>query len=219
MPDTQPPYIPFAVFKTFVEAAHEQGLQPTIRSEQLPVRSKTTRDQFLSALRFLRLLGPANSPSEGLVTLANSFSSPAWRHVLEMVLRAAYPPLFEIPLSTLSREAFESAFSKHYRGTSGVIRKSRRFFLYAAIDAGIRLSDSLARAMRPRKRGQSPSRTGHNSLPAPKARSSGVGRSHRRAADPSHETEVLLELLDTRRMSAPEQEAVWTLIKYVKRNS
>lgn len=217
-----PPYIAYQSLKTMAGQFKEHAVPDRIDRSVLTNFSGAVGGQIITSLRFLGLIDADGHPTPKLRDLVDKHGTDAWSPALGAVLREAFSPIFELNLATCSPSQFISKFKDEYDGADEVIRKSLTFFLNAARDADIALSPFLLKARKPRsapaKRKptrERPSKTdddnggdeddgddddGEHTPPTP--------------ADPS---QMLLTVLDPDEMDPAEQEAVWTLLKYLRK--
>lgn len=213
------PYTSFPSLKTLVKNLKEHGLPSRVdRSVLGNSFSNAVGSQLLTALKFLSLTGTDNEPTGDLENLVKTFGTDEWKDVLEKVLRKSYAPLFTLDLNSASPAQFNEKFRGAYLGTEDVQRKSMTFFLSAAQDAGIKVSQYIMKNKKPRSgpakkraakaannaqnNGGNAGNNGSNNTPPPQTV----------AKAPS---ETLLGLYDTN-MDSETQSAIWTLIRYFK---
>jgi hypothetical protein len=210
-----PPYIAFQSLKTMAGHFKEHAVPDRIDRSVLTNFSGAVGAQIITSLRFLGLIDAHGHPTPGFRELVDHHGTDKWPTTLGKTLRSAYAPIFELNLATCSPSQFISRFKDTYDGADEVIRKSITFFLNAARDAEIPLSAFLLKARKPRsapskkrKPAREQTQTGDvdDDDPIPT----------RTASEPS---QVLLDLLDPAEMDEGEQEAVWTLLKFLKKKS
>ena len=215
-PAPTPPYTSYRTFKTFIHDLREHGVPSRIDRSVLTRFSGVVGTQLMHALRFLGLIEDHGRPTQRLKELANAYGAAHWPEKLSELLRQEYAPMFAIDLETATPSHFNEAFRKAFPAADAVVQKCVTFFLYAANDAGVKISARVLkgrkpRSLTPRKRGAPALRKtehieiGFSPPEAPVFRSEGEKPS-----------EMLLRRLDPKEMDEEQQAAVWTLMKYFK---
>jgi hypothetical protein len=211
-----PPYTSYRTFKTFIEDLREGGVPSRVDRSVLTRFSGVVGTQLMHALRFLGLIEDHGAPTQALRELVNAYGAGHWPEQLLDLLRRRYAPMFAIDLETATPSHFNQAFRKAFPAADAVVQKCVTFFLYAANDAGVKIS---ARVMKGRKPRSSAPRRRHASAPAPtKAFEAGPPRPQPDTAriEAKLPSEILLIHLDPNEMNDEQQAAVWTLLKYFK---
>lgn len=220
-----PVYVALSALEGVLASLDEHGIATNLDEGALGEFSASTRRQILAGLRFLRLIDRNGRVRASLRKLARAHGTSAWPSVLAEVMEVAYEPLLEHSLQTMSAEEFQDAFSKTYPSTSGLTRKSITFFLSAARAAQLPVGPHLFDGRRVRRRAPPtiPKPTEGNPMVETEGTESGTGRAgestgHSNGTRPGDaETIFLTNLLDQDAMSDTEQEAIWILLKYVRR--
>jgi hypothetical protein len=219
-PEVLPPYVSFATFKTFISDLKEQGVPTRIDRDAWKYRfSGSVGPQLVTALRFLRLIKASDEATEELRGLVAAYDTDSWKDALHAVLKRAYSQTLALNLKEMTPSHLAKEFKEHYKSsTDDVQRKSITFFIHAAKDAGIELSPRLTKNTRtgsPRKRvigtSRKKSEGADNSAPAEKRESKDE------RVKPATVYETLIEILDPEKMDEKEQEAIWTLIRFLKK--
>jgi hypothetical protein len=170
----------------------------------------------MHALRFLGLIADHGRPTPRLAELVNAFAAGNWPEKLLELLRQEYAAMFAIDLETATPSHFNEAFRKAFPAADAVVQKCVTFFLYAANDAGVKIS---ARVLKGRKPRSLTPRRKHATSPAP-TKEIPAGTSEPQPATPRIEgkkpSEILLMYLDPNEMDDEQQAAVWTMLKYFK---
>ena len=137
-----PAYVPYKTFSNFVEGL-SQGIPSHIDRSVMPSLSGSAQAQLLSALKSLKLIEDDGNVTERLRVLVCADSENK-RSALREMLQASYPYLFEdFDLSTAPPSQLDSRF-KEYGGVSGsTVRRCELFFISAANEAGIQLSNFI----------------------------------------------------------------------------
>lgn len=240
-----PPYTSYRTFRSFIEDLREHGIPSRVDRSVLGRYSGIVGTQLMHALRFLGLIDAEGRPGERLGVLVRADADGRWPDALRDLLRQAYAPLFAIDLEAATPSHFNEAFRRAFPAADAVVQKCVTFFLYAAADAGVRISGRVLkgrkpRPLTPRRRRAAPLPDAlmvfpPNSFPPnsflPDARGSdpgtwGAGRSDGPAARPPeprtspaegrNPSEFLLMHFDPSAMDEAQQTAVWTLLKYFR---
>jgi hypothetical protein len=214
-----PPYTSYRTFKTFIEDLHEHGVPSRIDRSVLTRFSGIVGTQLMHALRFLGLIEEDGRPTGRLKELVNAHATGHWPEKLLERLRHEYAPMFAIDLETATPSHFSQAFRKAFPAADAVVQKCVTFFLYAANDAGVKISGRVLKGRKPR------SLTPHKKLekPAfahPPIKEFEAAPSPPQAPLPPIEgkkpSEILLTHLDLNEMDDDQQAAIWTLLRYFK---
>jgi Family of unknown function (DUF5343) len=215
-PVRTPPYTSYRTFKTFIQDLREQGVPSRIDRSVLTRFSGVVGTQLMHALRFLGLIADQGRPTQRLAELVNAYGGGNWPGKLLELLRQEYSAMFAIDLETATPSHFNEAFRKAFPAADAVVQKCVTFFLYAANDAGVKISARVLKGRKPRsltpRRKHAPSPAPMREIPAgipepPPPASRVEGRK------PS---EILLAYLDPNEMDDEQQAAVWTMLKYFK---
>ena len=145
-----PPYTSYRTFKTFIEDLHEHGVPSRIDRSVLTRFSGVVGTQLMHALRFLGLIEDDGRPTGRLKELVNAHATGHWPEKLLERLRHEYAPMFAIDLETATPSHFNEAFRKAFPAADAVVQKCVTFFLYAANDAGVRISGRVLKGRKPR---------------------------------------------------------------------
>jgi hypothetical protein len=95
----------------------------------------------MTALKVLNLIDGEGRPAPVLERLVISEGDER-RAVLRSVLERHYGPIFALDLERATKAQFSEAF-KIFGGREGVLRKCENFFIHAAQDAGVELSQYI----------------------------------------------------------------------------
>ena len=215
-----PPYTSYRTFKTFIEDLHEHGVPSRIDRSVLTRFSGVVGAQLMHALRFLRLIEDDGRPTQRLKELVNAHGAGRWPETLLEVLREEYAPMFAIDLETATPSHFNGAFRKAFPAAEAVVQKCVTFFLYAANDAGVRVSGRVLQGRKPRSLTPLRKKAAKPAFAHPPIKEVESGTPQPRSATPHIEgrkpSEVLLAHLDPNEMDDEQQAAVWTMLKYFK---
>jgi hypothetical protein len=216
-----PPYVSFKTVKTLIQELDEHGIPARLDRSVLTRFSGTVRTQLMTALRFLGLINDEGIPTDRLAMLVGHYGDGAWPPALRDVLVSAYRPLFQLDLINATPSQFVEKFKASYPGTDAVQDKSRSFFLAAATEAGIPISQRILKGRKPRGTSAARPRKSKQNKPDSSSRK----RSERdENGEPTHRepkaptSHDLLAMLNTNTMTQEQQDAVWLLIKYAKEN-
>jgi hypothetical protein len=219
--------VPYPALKAFLVQLSKTGIPEQIEARTAAATTITNGNHLVASLRFLRLIDTHGQPTEVLLRLIDAMAAEDYPRAMELTLRNAYRPLFQIDLATALPADFIAAFDRNYGGAPSVRRKSRTFFLHAAQDAGMALNPAIVRTTKPRGRSRpSPAggRPGEPSAPRPpRAVAPARPRQRLRAAvsgrgpEPGPGlAEQLLSRLDIRPLRPAEQRAFWMVVKLLK---
>ena len=173
--------------------------------------------QLMHALRFLGLIEGHGRPTQRLKELVNAHSAGRWPEKVLELLRQEYAPMFAIELETATPSHFNEAFRKAFPAADAVVQKCVTFFLYAANDAGVKISGRVLKGRKPRS--LTPRRKPAK-LAFAHPQEIEAGTSEPQPAmlgiEAKKPSEVLLMYLDPNEMDDEQQAAVWTMLKYFK---
>jgi hypothetical protein len=216
-----PPYTSYRTFKTFIEDLHEHGVPSRIDRSVLTHFSGVVGSQLMHALRFLGLIEDDGRPTQPLKELVKAHGAGLWPEKLLEVLREEYAPMFAIDLASATPSHFNEAFRRAFPAADAVVQKCVTFFLYAANDAGVKVSGRVLKGRKPRSLAprRKPARPAF-AHPAIKSLEAGLPpplpQSAPLLSDSTKPSEILLAHLDLNEMDDEQQAAIWTLLKYFK---
>ena len=208
-----PFYASFSSFKTLIGSLKANSVPGRIDRHVLKSFSNAVGSQLLAGLKFLGLINDAREPSQALLDLVEAHGTPKWAGELDEVLRRAYGSLFALNLATATPGQFNETFRKLFAAEGDTLRKASSFFLSAAAEAEVELSNYLTankktRSSTPRKKSTKPA--------APKVKHppevEGDASAHIPAGRVLKPSEILLNYLKD--MGPNEQEAAWVLMKH-----
>ncbi len=204
-----PPYVPYKTFSTFLDGL-KIALPAEIDRSVMPTFSGAMQGQLLNSLRYLDLIDEEGLPDLLLHDLVKHKGDEE-KSAHRSIIKNAYKFLFgNFNLLTSTPRMLEQAFVS--AGAQGdTVRKCVAFFLSYAKANALPMSPHLkaprARATGRRKRGTNGTGTGIGQhTPEPPASVSEKSMS-----------QLLLDILDLKGMTDIEQQAVWTLIKFLKK--
>lgn len=209
-----PPYLPYRTFRGYIQGLKASGVPAKIDRSVLRNRSGGEQTMILNTLQYLGMITTDGTPTPNLTELVSAADGPDYQKVLRDVLMTRFIFLFgdgfylESATPSMVKDAFSQA------GVSGdTVRKAVAFFLAAAQDAQIPLSSYLKgragrtiQRRRQRPIGQANGEIQNEASPAPGA-----------TTKPKSLFQTLIDILDTENMTDEEQQAVWTLIRYLKK--
>jgi hypothetical protein len=205
-----PPYTSYRTFRTFIDDLREHGVPSRIDRSVLTRFSGVVGAQLTHALRFLGLIEDEGRPTERLRELVKAEDAGRWPETLLELLRQEYAPIFAIDLETATPSHFNEAFRKAFPAADAVVQKCVTFFLYAAKDAGVKVSGRVLKGRKPR------SLTPRRRPAAPSPARALEASSSQPRIDGGKPSEFLLAQLDPKEMDDEQQAAVWTLLKYFR---
>ena len=139
-PASVPPYVPYRTFRTFLEFLLEMDAIPDRidRSVWGSRFSGNSGTQLMTALKVLKLVDAGGRPMPALEHLVYAEGEER-RTLLRGILQDYYSPVFELDLARATRNQFRTAF-RSFGAREGVLTKCEAFFVQAARDAGVQLS-------------------------------------------------------------------------------
>lgn len=148
-----PPYVSYPSYKTLLTDLKEHGVPSRIDRSVLRRFSGVVGTQLLTALRFLHLVDDQSQPTERMNELVGALGTTDWNTTMIAVLQAEYSPLFGLDLGNATASHFDETFRKSFPGSDSVLQKSVAFFLAAAKDSGIIISDRVMHGRKTRTAG------------------------------------------------------------------
>jgi len=214
------PYTSYRTFRTFIDDLHEHGLPSRIDRSVLTRFSGVVGAQLTHALRFLGLVEDDGRPTQRLAELVEAHGAGRWPETLLALLRDAYAPMFAIDLEAATPSHFNGAFRKAFPAADAVVQKCVTFFLYAANDAGVKISGRVLKGRKPRSVTPPRRKAAKPAFVHPPAGAIEAGpplpAPAAVQAESKKPSEVLFLSLDPNEMNDEQQAAVWTLLKYFK---
>jgi hypothetical protein len=217
------PYTAYSSVKTAARNMKEHGVPGRFDRSVLTNFSGSVASQIMQAFKFLGLTSDDGVPTPALVALVEAADSEGkWEAALQPILKKAYAPMFTLDLFTASPSQFVQHFRKNYPGADNVSRKSLTFFVNALQDAKIpvssyNLKNKKPRAVSSKKRAPKADKTAGGTSGKNDGKNDVVTDGGLRDTLPKLPSEILLGLFD-QKMGKPEQDALWTLIKFYKTN-
>lgn len=171
-----PPQVSFkTVTNTLADFKAKRVIPPTIDKRLWPNYSNTVANQLVAALKFLGLVDEAGVPTDMLRLLVENHGGDQWPSALEVVVRSAYQPVMDVELDKVHGSHLRDKFKTVFGVEGDQQRKAIAFFLFAARDAGIKLSPYLK--LRERGANRSGGRKKRVEKPPPDERS-GIDPNH-----------------------------------------
>ena len=136
-----PPYVPYRTFRTFLEFLKE-GIPDRIdRSVWVTRFSGSSGMQLMTSLKALSLIDDYGRPSPQLEKLVFAQGRER-RDLMKQILEDFYSPLYNLDLKKATKNQFREAF-RIFGAKEGVLTKCEAFFIKAAKDSGIELSQYI----------------------------------------------------------------------------
>ncbi len=152
-----PPYVPYRTFQTFLEFLQE-GIPARIDRSVWGSRfSGSSGTQLMTALKVLQLVDAEGHPQPVLEELVFA-EGERRRALLRGLLEDYYEPVFRLDLARATRNQFHEAF-RSFGAREGVLTKCEAFFIRAAQDAGIQLSQYILAGRHQGRRKQTANRS------------------------------------------------------------
>ncbi|HKQ33835.1 MAG TPA: DUF5343 domain-containing protein, partial [Nitrospiraceae bacterium] len=209
------------IMSNFIDWLREVGVPTRIdRSFWGRRLSGSSGTYLVSALRFLDLLDAEDRPTIPLEEIVKDKEK--GKALLRERLMSAYGPVLEgLNLERASFGELQNRFDAEFELKGDTLRKAVTFFVHAAEHAHISLSKFITEKARTVRTGDS-----KKTVRRPKKDNGETGEEEEMSGDngggsrqDQTPAQVLLELLDPETMSEEEQGAIWTLIKFLKRQS
>ena len=206
------PYGPYRTFRNYVDGLRT-GMPQRIDRSVLGTLSGAAQSQLIGALRYFDFIKADGTPTDRLRKFVAA-DKPEQERMLREMIRNVYPFLFKesIDLQRVTPTILNDAFAK--AGASGdTVRKAVVFFMFAAKDAALPLSPfiKLPRLGKAIARRRTRTNGGQTTVVSPGAPAPPD------AAPSQSPYDMLIAILDPDSMEEEEQKAVWTLIRYLKR--
>ena len=151
----------------------------------------------------------------------HAYGTEKWGTALLEVLQRAYEPIFKLELEFASAGEFNERFRKSYPTTDDVLRKCIAFFLNALRETPQKVSAYITQNRKPRN-GKTPKRAVHPKTGSGQDRTPATGSKSKkqtvsRDIEDRSLSELVFEALDMKKMSEGEVNAVWTFLKYLRK--
>ena len=215
-----PPYLPWKTFENYIDGLKVFGdhLPNVIDRDSMRNLSGAMQSWLLSGLRSLNMIDENGSPNPRLKQIVQA-TPDARKALYKQVIEAEYKFLNGINLQGATPKQIEAAFETT-GATGDTVRKCIVFFVGLAKAADIKLSPLIQKVRRrpakvngAGKKDATPKDAPPPAPPTPPTPQSGFPSLHAQAKPPF---QVLYELLDPD-MTPEEQNAIWTLLRYLKK--
>lgn len=217
-----PPYIGYGSFQSFISGLKENPLPDRIDRSVFGNMSGGLAYGLLSALKFLGLISANGTPDPLLHRMVEAADDQATQAALRATLERSYPGLFNgmVKLDRATSAQLDEYLRTSFGIQGGTIDKAASFVIAAATAAGLGLSAQL-KSRKPIGSGNGNRRTKQKkSAPKDTATPSETAErqvfEHAKAETPNP-VQVLVDIIDMSLMTDEEQEAVWTLIRFLKK--
>lgn len=213
------PYTSFKTFLTFLQDLKDHSVPNQIDRSVLKRFSGSVGTQLQSALKFLQLTSADGTVLPQLQQIVSLYGTESWPNGLKLLIEGAYEPIVSQDLKGMTPQQFHDAFRTEYGAKDAVLRKCEVFFLQAAKAADIQINPRIAKTRMPIGN-QAPRRP-----PEAKERVKAADTKKETIDDnpppaPIHRdaAKIVFNLLDEAVMSDEEQDAVWILLRYLRRH-
>lgn len=208
-----PPYLPYKTFSNTL-AGWLVALPGRIDRSVLSSYSGAMQGWVLATLRYFSLIDADGHPVERLQQLVSAEGEERQK-LLRVLVDEGYPFLFShgFDLSTGTAAQLDEKF-KDAGANGDTVRRCVAFFMGLAKDAGVPLSPYLKVTRRKVTNGRKVPVRKQKAQPEP-VRTTPPAPVPGGAARPDFQ--VLYDLLDPADMDETEEQAVWTLLRYLKR--
>jgi hypothetical protein len=215
-----PPYTSYKTFRTLIDDLRTHGVPSHVDRDVLKRFSGSVGTQLVTALRFLKLINDANEPLATLDALVDAKEDAQWKAALLTALKAAYGDLMAMDLKRATPMALSKEFKERYTNKDDVVKKCVRFFVHAVKDAGVELSPRIVNATRERRKPTTPrtKKRAENGDSEENGADNGKKDSDKSRVSSGEKTnyQMLIDILSPD-MEQAEQDAIWTLIRYLKK--
>lgn len=217
-----PPYVGFGSFQSFISGLRGSPLPDRIDRSVFGTMSGGLAYGLLSALKFLNLIDGNGVPTPPLIRLAEADGEDQ-KAALRVVLESAYPGLFDgtVKLDRATSAQLNDHLRKEFGIAGSTVDKAASFVLAAATAADITISNQL--------KARKPIGSGGASQKKLRLKKNGpiketitpdteqIDREVQRPPASRDPVQMLVEIIDMSAMDDEEQQAVWTLIRFLKR--
>jgi hypothetical protein len=214
-----PPYTSYKTFRTLIDDLRTHGVPSHVDRDVLKRFSGSVGTQLVTALRFLKLINDDNEPLATLDGLVDAKEDVKWKAALLNTLKASYGDLMAMDLKRATPMALQKEFKERYTNKDDVAKKCVRFFVHAVKDAGIELSPRIVNATRERRKpttGRTKKRENGDSEGSGSDNGKKDGNKPHVSSGEKTNYQMLIDILSPD-MEQAEQDAVWTLIRYLKK--
>jgi hypothetical protein len=217
----KPPYVPFGTFKSFIEGFRDVGLPDVIDRSLMQKLSGTVQSMLASALRSMGFIDAQSRPTERFRKYISGQVAEQ-REAIGDGLKECYSAVFahSTPPQKMTQGQFDKALRDEYDFVASTLDKAASFFLAACTEAGLEVSQHLAkrRATATRKRKEKAERVEKYdpAMAEDQNKNANAGSSNPKVADLSKPLPYqLLDLLKERDFAEEYKPAVWQLVQYL----
>ncbi len=211
-------YLPFSTFITGLDHLAAISIPNKIETSTFTSMNPHNKAQMVSALKFFDLIDKDGTPAPLLSDLAHKKDQR--KEIIRALIEKHYPDIVALDFAKMTPSQLETALAdKKYNVTGDTKKKAKTFLLKTAQYAGFTIHPLLTKITRNRKKGAE-KRAGATK---PANSNGDVGTTSTNAPSRISETtasktpyQVLIEILSPD-MDENEQDAVWTLIRYLKK--
>ncbi|MDX2273968.1 MAG: hypothetical protein NW206_00835 [Hyphomonadaceae bacterium] len=139
----KPPDVPYEAFTRALRLFKEGGLPARVDRSVLSPRFGAKAVGVIAAFQFLGLADAKGATGDASGQLVDALDQEQWPRVFSPILESAYAPIFEIDLATATLHQLNEQFATAYGISGEGRRKTVFFFISAARDAKLDLSNYL----------------------------------------------------------------------------
>lgn len=213
----KPPYVPFGTFKNFADGFRETGLPDVIDRSLMTNLSGTVQSMLASALRSMGFVDLDGKPTDRFRDFIGAEVDPQ-RAALADGLRTCYRVIFEhgTPVTKMTQGQFDKALRDEFGFTASTLDKAASFFLGAAAEASLEVSQHLQKRKATAVRKRKP--TGSDAAPGPSDKRPEEGEPDSPSVPAGGGKPLQYQLIDL--MAEPDfaeehKAAVWSLVQYL----
>lgn len=217
-----PPYIGYGSFQGFINTLKEHPLPDRIDRSVFGSMSGGLAYGLLSALKFLGLISANGTPDPLLHRMVEAQTEEEMQATLRATLEQSYPGLFNgaVKLDRATSAQLDEYLRTAFGIQGSTIDKAASFVIAAATAAGIGLSAQL-KSRKPIGSGNGNRRSKQKKTALKDAAPPADNHERLVPEDPKiksrNPVQVLVDIIDMSLMTDDEQEAVWTLIRFLKK--
>ncbi|MDX2275458.1 MAG: DUF5343 domain-containing protein [Hyphomonadaceae bacterium] len=142
-PVREPPSVTYEAFTRALRLFKQGGLPARVDRSVLSPRFGPKAQHVIAAFQFLGLADEKGTTCDSTRNLVASLDEAHWPQSLASVLRNAYAPIFEIDLTIATLHQLNEQFATSYGVRGEAARRTVFFFVSAARDAKMELSNYL----------------------------------------------------------------------------
>lgn len=137
------PYASFLKFLEMLNGFHAGGIPERVTHSNIGDFSREVKSHLLQALKFLSLIDESGVPTDSFQGLFAGEPRARTELFQRIILDSYKCPLEGVDLATVQRSELLESFNVCYSTAKDTTRKCVRFFAYAAIAGGLKLSSDL----------------------------------------------------------------------------